>query len=434
MKAELTDLSETRKNLAVEIPTAAVDSEIERLSQRYRRSVKMPGFRPGKAPTKLVRQRLRDQILSDVAQDLIPKAVDEAIRQRGLEPVDTPSIRDVNVEEGHPLTFTATFETLPQVDPGEYRQLTLRRPPVAVTGDAVAEAIENLRQRAARLEAVTEREIAHGDTVTVDLIRRPGLSSGGGDAGTTQEPETHENVDVEIGGSGNPPGFDDHLTGLEIGITREFTVHFPDDHAVTELAGSDQTYTVTVKAIRERMLPELDDEFARDLGTFDTLDALTAQVREDLQKHAEHDADAQVRNELMTQLAARLEKEVPEALVEREVDRRVEHFVSHLIAQHVDPRRANLDWEAFRKEQRDPATATVRSTLIIDEIAKREDIDVEDAEVEQALERQAEHAGRTVSATRALFEKEGGLSGLSSGLRREKTIDFLLAEATIVTA
>ena len=156
MKAELTDLSETRKDLAVEIPTAEVDSEIERLSQRYRRTVKMPGFRPGKAPAKLVRQRLRDQILSDVAQDLIPKAVDEAIRERGLEPVDTPAVRDVNVEEGHPLTFTASFETLPQVDPGEYRQLTLRRPPVDITDAAMAEAMDTLRQRAARLETVTD--------------------------------------------------------------------------------------------------------------------------------------------------------------------------------------------------------------------------------------------------------------------------------------
>ncbi len=431
MKAELTDLSETRKNLAVEIPTAAVDSEIERLSQRYRRTVKMPGFRPGKAPTRLVRQRLRDQILNEVAQDLIPKAVDEAIRDRGLEPVDTPSIRDVNVEEGHPLTFIATFETLPSVDPGEYRQLTLRRPPVAITDDAVAEAMETLRQRAARLEAVTGRGVGHGDSVAVDLERRSVSPSGSGGA---EKPETHENVDVEIGGAGNPPGFDEQLTGLTVDTTREFTIHFPDDHATQELAGTDVAYTVTVKAIRERVLPDLDDEFARDVGKFDTLDALTAQVREDLQHQAEHEADAKVRSELMTQLSTRIEKEIPEALVEAEINRRIEHFVGHLMSQHVDPRQANIDWDAFRQEQREPAAATVRSTLVIDEIAKREDIAVEDVDVEKELERQAEHAGHTVSATRALIEKEGGLDRLTSGLLREKTIDFLLNEATVVTA
>ena len=431
MKAELTNLSETRKNLAVEIPTAAVDSEIERLSQRYRRSVKMPGFRPGKAPVKLVRQRLREQILNEVAQELIPKAVDEAIREHRLEPVDTPSIRDVNVKEGHPLTFTASFETLPPVEPGEYRQLTLRRQPVAVTDDTVAEAMENLRQRVAQLKTVTDRGIVHGDTVTVDLTRRSVSSS---DAGTTPESNTHENVDVEIGGAGNPPGFNEQVTGLDAGATREFTVHFPDDHEVAELSGTDQVYRVTVKTIRERVLPELDDEFARDLGTFDTLDALRTQARADLESQAEHEADTKVRNELMTQLAARVENEVPEALVEREIDRRVKHFVSHLISKQVDPRRANFDWESFRKEQRNPADATVRSTLIIDEIAKREEINVDDSEIEQELSRQAERAGRTVSATRSLLEKEGGLSLLASGLRREKTIDFLLTEATIVTA
>ena len=431
MKAELTDLSETRKDLAVEIPTAEVDSVIERLSQRYRRTVKMPGFRPGKAPAKLVRQRLRDQILSEVAQDLIPKAVDEAIRERGLEPVDTPSVRDVNVEEGHPLTFTASFETLPQVDPGEYRQLTLRRPPVDITDAAMAEAMDTLRQRAARLETVTDRSISHGDTVTVDLVRRAVSPSDTGDA---QESESHEHVDIEIGGPANPPGFDEHLMGLDVDATHEFTIHFPDDHAVEELAGTDVAYSVTVKVIRVRVRPDLDDEFARDLGKFDTLEALTSQVREDLQHQAEHEADAKVRSELMTQLATRVENEVPEALVEQEINRRIEHFVRHLISQRVDPRQANVDWDAFRKEQREPAGATVRSTLIIDEIAKREEIAVDDAEVEKELERQAERAGRTVSATRALLEKDGGLGRLTSGLRREKTIDFLVTEATVVTA
>ena len=431
MKAELTDLSETRKNIAVEIPTSAVDSEIERLSRHYRRSIKMPGFRPGKAPPKLVRQRFRDQILSEVAQDLIPKAVDEAIRERGLEPVDTPSIRDVNVEEGHPLTFIATFETLPPVDPGEYRQLTLCRPPVEITDEAVVEAMEALRQRLARLETTSGRAITHGDTVTVDLVRQPVSPT---DAETPEDAETHEHVDVEIGGGTNPPGFDEQLIGLDVGTTRKFTVHFPDDHAATELAGTDVAYTATVKVIRERVPPDLDDKFARDLGTFETLDSLTAQVREDLGHQAEHEADAKVRDELIRQLAARVENEVPETLISGEIDRRIEHFVSHLISQHVDPRHANIDWDAFRKEQRAPASATVRSTLIIDEISKRESINVEDAEVEKELERQAERSGRTASTTRALLEKEGGLNRFVRGLRREKTIDFLLTKATIVTA
>ena len=434
MKAELRDLSEVRKSLVVEIPTTEVDAGIERLSQRYRRSLKVPGFRPGKAPAKLVRLRLHDQILQEVVQDLIPRAVDEAIREHGLEPVDTPAIRDVNIEEGHPLTFTATLETLPTVDPGEYRSLTLRRPPVDVTDEFVAAALERLRERAARFETVEGRDVAQGDTVTVDLERRVIKLAIAAESSDPGKPEPHENVEIEIGGSANPPGFDEQLLGLSVGASRDFALTYPEDHETKVLAGSEVAYTVVVKAIREKVMPSLDDEFARDLGSFDTLAALTDQVKADLVRQGELDADGQVRSELLRQLAGRVEGEVPEALIAREVDRRVERFVEHLINQRVDPRRANIDWDAFRKEQHEPATATMRSMIVIDEIARKEALTVEDAELDQEVERQAERAGRTASAARALLEKEGGIGRLRDGMRREKAIDFVLTQATIVTA
>jgi trigger factor len=433
MKAQLTDLSEVRKSLIVEIPTTEVDAEIERLSQRYRRSLKVPGFRPGKAPAKLVWLKLRDQILQEVAQNLIPQAVDQAIREHGLEPVDTPAIRDVNIEEGHPLAFTAMFETLPTVNPGEYQSLTLRRPPVDITDESVAAAMERLREQAARFETVEGRDVAQGDTVTVDLERRvikPALTAESSEPG---EPEPHENIEIEIGGSANPPGFDEQLLGLSIETSRDFILTYPEDDETSGLAGSKVAYTVVIKAIRKKVMPSLDDEFARDLGSFETLAALTTQVKADLIHQAELDTDSQIRSELLQQLASRVEGEVPEALIAREVNRRAERFVDHLINQRVDPRRANIDWDAFRKEQHEPATATVRSMLVIDEIARKEALTVEDTELDQEVARQAERAGRTVSAARALLEKDGDIGRLRDGIRREKAIDFVLAKATIVT-
>ena len=431
MKTEFTELSETRKNLAVEVPSADVDREIERLSQRYRRSVRVPGFRPGKAPVRLIQQRMREQILHDVAQDLIPKAVDEALRERELQPVDTPAIRDVNVEQGRPLTFTATFETLPPVDPGEYKGLTLRRTPVEVTDETVTQALEQIQERAARAEPVEGRGVAQGDIVTMALtrqiIRQPAVPE-------TPPPgaETHENVDVEVGASANPPGFDDALLDLEVGAAREFTVTYPEAYADKELVRADVSYAVAIKGIRQRILPELDDEFARDVGKFETLEALRDHVRADLVEQAERDADRRMRDELLAHLAKRVTGDVPEALVNHEVDRRVEHFVTHLISQRIDPRRADIDWEAFRDEQRAGATDSVRSTLVLDEIARNEKIDVGDAEVTQEIEQRAERSGRTATATRARLEKEGGLAQVAVGLRREKAIDIVLAHATIV--
>mgnify|MGYP003315101519 FL=1 len=216
--------------------------------------------------------------------------------------------------------------------------------------------------------------------------------------------------------------------------TKTFVLNYPDDHESKGLAGTEVAYKIKLKLIRKKILPELDDDFARDLGKFDSLEALTTQVKTDLASQAELDADGQVRSELLQKLANSIAGEVPEALIDQEIDRRVQRFVEHLIAQRVDPRQANIDWDTFRKEQREPATATVRSMLVIDEIARKESLTIKEEEFEAELKRQAERAGRTLSAARALLEKDGGIVKLKEGLRREKTIDFILKEATIVTA
>src|SRR3954469_24085398 len=171
MKSEFVDVNETRKNLVVEIESTVVDAEIDKVSRDYSKAARIPGFRPGKGPEKVVRQRFRDQILHDVAHGLIPRAVDEALRTRGVEPVDTPDIKDVVVEEGQPLKFTATFETVPPIDPGDYSTIQLRRADLGVTEAAIDQALEGLRERGARYEPVEDRGVQHGDSVLMDLVR-----------------------------------------------------------------------------------------------------------------------------------------------------------------------------------------------------------------------------------------------------------------------
>jgi len=178
MKTEFIDVSETKKNLVVEIPSTVVDAEIDRVSRDYGRAARIPGFRPGKIPVKVVRRRFRDQILHDVAHGLIPRAVDDALRERKIEPVGTPDIRDVVVEEGQPLKFTAAFDTVPPIDPGDYASLTITRKPLAVDEGAVDEALETLRTRAARYEPVEGRGIESGDSVVVDM-KRTTVGAGG---------------------------------------------------------------------------------------------------------------------------------------------------------------------------------------------------------------------------------------------------------------
>ncbi|HEX5475216.1 MAG TPA: trigger factor [Vicinamibacterales bacterium] len=427
MKSEFIDVNDIRKNLVVEIPSTVVDAEIDRVARDYSKAARIPGFRPGKVPAKIVRQRFRDQILHDVAHGLIPRAVDEALRERGVEPVDTPDIRDVVVEEGQPLKFTATFETVPPIDPGDLTTIALHRPGTTVADAAVDEALSRLRERAARYEPIEDRGIEMGDSVLMDLVRTAPPAEG------EDEPQTdrHENVTVDIGSPANPPGFDQELTGLTNGAAKRFDVTYPDDYTIKELAGTTVAYDVTVKAIRKRVVPELDDEFAKDLGEFDSLAALRGRVRQDLEHEARHESDRELRSTLMKQLAGRVSFDVPAALLDREIDRRVEEFVRRLIEQQIDPMKANINWEEFRERQREAAADAVRGALVLDEIARREPLTVSDEEVEAEIGRYADRTGRTAAAVRARLEKEGGVGRIYAGLRREKAIELVLSRARI---
>jgi len=447
MKTEFIDVSDTQKNLVVEIPSTVVDAEIDKVARDYSRAARVPGFRPGKVPAKVVRQRFRDQILHDVAHGLIPRAVDEALRERGVEPVDTPDIRDVVVEEGQPLKFTATFETVPPIEPGDYASITLHQKSATVDDAAVEEALGNLRERGARYEPIEGRGIANGDSVVMDLERTATPKEAAEEpliviAGEPTPPkppaepqiDRHDGVTVEIGAAANPPGFDVELRGLHAGHTKTFDVQYPADYAISELAGTTVKYAVNVKAVRKRIVPELDDEFAKDLGDFQNLEALRARVRADLEHEAMHEAEREARGELLKQLAARVTFDVPASLLDREIDRRVEDFVRRLTDQQIDPMKVNINWEEFRDKQREAASEAVRGALALDEVARREQIAATEEEINAEVERYAERSGRTSAAVRARLEKEGGIARLYSGLRREKTVDFLLSRATKLQA
>ena len=437
MKTEFVDVSDTQKNLVVEIDSNVVDAEIDKVSRDYSKAARIPGFRPGKVPTKVVRQRFRDQILHDVAHGLIPRAVDEALRERGVEPVDTPDIKDVVVEEGQPLKFTASFETVPPIEPGDYSTLTVKRGHVQVEDAAVDQALSQLRERAARYEPIEDRGVERGDSVLMDLVRttakkteEPLIVIPGQEPPRETETDKHDNVTVDIGAPANPPGFDEALIGLSAGDQKSFDVVYPEDYTIKELAGTTVRYDVAAKAIRKRVVPDLDDEFAKDLGEFDSLATLTARVRADLEHEAGHEAERETRADLLKQLSSRVSFEVPASLLDREVDRRVEEFVRRLMEQQIDPMQTNINWEEFRERQKEGAAESVRSALVLDEIARREGISVPEAEIEAEVVRYAERSGRTPAAVRARLEKEGGLGRLYTALRREKTVAFLLTRAT----
>ena len=419
MKTEFTDVTETQKTISIEIPTDVVDAEFDRVARGYTKQARLPGFRPGKVPQTLIKQRFRDQILHDVMHGLIPRAVEEALQTRGIEPVDTPDVRDVDLAEGRPLKFTAAFETVPAFDPGDLSSITLRQASAQVGDEDVDDMLRRLRERAAKYETVEGRAIADDDAVVLDMDRTDAAG----------HVDHRDGVTVQLGAAGNPPGFDAQLVGLNEGESKTFAIQFPEDYSVPELANTQQTYSATVKGVRRRVLPDLDDEFAKDIGPFDSLSALRDHVRHDLEAEAQDNARRQVRSELFRQLSQRIPFELPTSLVDREMDRRVEEFARQLASQNVDPRQAGIDWGQFREAQREPAWNAVASALALDEIARREQITVMPEDVDKEIERFAVRAGRTPAALRAQLEKEGGISRLYAGLRREKAVDLVLSRA-----
>lgn len=426
MKTELVDVNETRRHLVVEIPTSEVETAIDRVTREYTKSARLPGFRPGKVPPTVVRQRFRAQILHDVAHDLIPRTIDEVLSAKGVEPVDTPDVKDVIVEEGKPLSFTASFDVVPVFDPGDFGEIQLQRSAVTVDDDAIHQTLERLRERAARFEPV-EGGVGEGHTLVIDLERKTTAADG-----VAGSPDRHEKVSIDIGAPANPPGFDAEVTGMTVGETRSFTLHYPADYAVAELAGTSVAYAVTLNELRRRVVPALDDEFAKDLGEdLDTLDALRSRVRADLEAESRDASERQLRADLLKQLAKRLPFPVPAALVDREVDRRVEEFAHRLMSQQIDPRRTNIDWAAFRQGQREPAQDAVASALVLDQISRRDGIEVTEADLDQEVQRYAERAGLTPAAVRGRLEQEDGLGRMQVGLRRDKAVNAVLGRAQV---
>ena len=397
MKTEFIDVSDTRKNLVVEIPSTVVDAEIDKVARDYSRAARIPGFRPGKVPPKVVRQRFRDQILHDVAHGLIPRAVDEALRERGVEPVNTPDIRDVVVEEGQPLKFTASFETVPAIDPGDYAQPDAapqgRRRSTTRPSTRRWRACRNAPRATSRSRAAASRWATRW---SLDLKRTAAAAAD--DDTDVGRRDAHRPPRERHGRHRRArpirPGFDEALTGLEAGSSKTFDVSYPADYAVQELAGTTVTYDVTVKAIRTRVVPALDDELAKDLGCVRL--ARRAARAGACRPRARGAARGRARDARRLAAPARLARHLRRARARSSIAKSIAASRSSCAGSSNSRsirRSANINWEEFRERQREAAEEAVRSALVLDEIARRDGLTATDEEMDAEIERYAERAG-----------------------------------------
>jgi trigger factor len=410
-----------RKALAFEVEPERVQAEIDRRARELAKKARLPGFRPGKTPTNVIKRRFRDDILNDAAEAIVNKVVFEELQGRGLKPVAAPRVEELKIEEGQPMTFRAVFETLPLVEVPEWKGLQVSVKGPSVPDETVDKEIDRLREEAARFEPVEPRPTEKGDHVVVDLTWAPRDGSEGGH---------DENALIEVGHEGNHPDMNAALEGLTEGETKEVEVTWGPE-AAPAIAGKTVAYKMTLKGIKKKVVPAADDEFAKDLGEFDSLEALKTKIHEQMEAQEKRRVERDTKAALVEALVARTSFEVPEALVEQHMTARTENLARGLAYQGVDPRKIDIDWREYRESQRDNSVKAARAEILLDEIARREDVRVMDAELDAEVSRLAGGAGKSPEALKAQMEREGDLQALRFRMREDKTLDLLKASAKI---
>jgi trigger factor len=409
-----------RHSLEISVPVDEVNAEVSRVLESFQKKARFPGFRPGKAPAGLVRRHFQSDIRQKVLENLVPRYFREQVEREDLKVVGSPDIVDVKFEEGEPLWFKAEFEVAPEFELKEYRGLTVPYQDPEITDEDIDKRIEELRQQKADYANVDPRPLEDGDFAVVSLESVDGVPG---------PPIRQDELMIEIGGSDTMPEFSENLRGLSPGEEKTFDVTYPDDYAQRRLAGKTIRFRATVKGIRRKELPEVNDEFARDLGDYQDLAELRDSVRRALFAERQIEAQREAKDKLVDQLVDAHEFPVPEAYVDAQIRNRVEQNLRALAANGVDPSSVKLDWDKVKAAQRDKAVREVRASLILSRIAARESIDATREEVEREVERMARQRREPVAALRLRLEKDGTLGRIASHIQSEKTLTFLFEHA-----
>lgn len=427
MKTMLEKVENNTAYLTVEVPVEIVEDALERAFRRLSRNILIPGFRKGKAPRALVERRIgKEALLDEALDDLLPEAYARAVEETGIEPIDRPTVTDVSYDEGRPLSFKAQVEVKPEVKLGDYRAVKVQRPAVEVGEADVNDLLERLREAQAQLVPVEGEAAAEGHVATIDF---KGFIDGEPFAGG-------EGTDymIEIGSGRLIDGFESQLVGMQVGEERDIDVTFPEDYGNADLAGKPARFHVKLKDLKRKELPELDDEFARSVGEFETLEELRADIEKNLRQRAADDAEEQVRQEVIRQVSEQAEVELPAVLVERRLDQLIEDFRRRVEGQGLNfddyLRHQGETADDLRQEFRPRAEREVKADLVLDAIARRENIEAGDDDFNAEAVRLAEAYGQPVEQMRQLMRQPDVRSDVAASLRIRKTIDYLVGLAT----
>ena len=429
IQVELVDVTTVKKRLKVEIPAETALQKLNEIADEYRKHARMPGFRPGKAPLALVKKRYQKDIRSDLLQKIIPDSYDQAIKEKNIQPLDEPRLENLSYEEGQPLVYEAHFETHPQITLPGYKGLDVRAAALSVTEKDVETALEALREEHARLAPIEDRPIQSGDFAVVDMHGEYVVPEGERHT-HAHAPIDEENVQVEVGAERTHKAFTEALVGMMIAQEKTFDVTYPEDYPQKELAGHTVHFTLEVTDIKKKELPELNDDFAKETGV-DNLEALRDKVRADITEYRQKNRENEIKKKLLAKLTEAASFEVPEVLVEDQLNERIRDLSYNIAARGVDPSKVKLDWEKVRTELRAEAEKDVRAAMILGEIAKAENLEISEDELEDEISRMAKSMKQPREKIRQHFQKEGRMAGLRAQLERQKALELVFDQAVV---
>ena len=463
MNITVTDQPNCKKQVRIEIPGERVREETDRVATELTRQVRVPGFRPGHVPKSVIKTRFRKELRDEVMSHLLPHSLSDAIKEKELKVIGEPEIENLTVGEDESIDVTFSLEVAPEFELSNYKELPLTKRVYKVTDEDVNKTIERLQETQAELVPVEDRGAATGDIVTVNITgalepasvqaaadespaageqtdKAAEQQDAGAESEAGQEAEAkqagqpeevkQQDLEIELGAAGVLKEFTEGLMDAKSGDTRSFAVEYPKEYKPEQYAGKRVNYTAEVTAVRIKELPEVDDEFAQSVGEeFKTADELREKIRSGLEQEAEHRTDNELRNVVMEKLVDRNSFEVPDFIVEKQMDTRLNALVRNFANQGIDPRKLNFDWDALHESQRERAERDVRGSFILEQIAKNENIEVGDDEINKEIEQFAATAGQDVTAVKARLTKDGGLDSIREQVKHRKALDFVIASA-----
>jgi trigger factor len=409
-----------KHSLDISVPVDEVENETGKVVSSFQAKAKLPGFRPGKAPASLIRKQFQGDIRQKVLENLIPRFLQKRVEEEDLHVVGRPDITKVKFDQGEPLEFTAEFEVTPEIELREYKGLTVPYREPEVTDEDVTQRIESIRERKAEYVNIDPRPLEDGDFALVSLATIAGVEG---------DPVKQDELMIEIGGSETVQGFTDGLRGASPGDEKEFDVSYPEDYGQSKLAGRTVRFHAGVKGIRRKELPEVNDEFAKDLGDYQSLEELKEVIRKTIFSERQFEAQQDAKNKLVESLVEAHDFPVPEAYIDRQIQSRMEQLLRTMQSQGSDIKNLNLDWKKVKEAQRDKALQEVKASLLLGKVSDRESIVPTRDEVDREVERIARQQREPVAAVKFRMEKDGSLNRIASHIQTEKTLNFLFEHA-----